>query len=168
MPDKRKLPSLYSDIIALYLKQCASALQKAYAGDPATRRLPFPGSLTRSGYTTMIPSFHRRMILYKDEKADMLVKLDLSVFSLFRAIKLAKRIEKSLVSSIAQPSESMLPLLQICDLVARSTETLLRRYCPSLGVGSIPLVQGIRLNPTWKAIPSKSAVKDRKADKGIF
>jgi len=46
---------------ALYLKQCAFALQKAYAGDPATRRLPFPGSLTRSGYPTIIPSFHRRM-----------------------------------------------------------------------------------------------------------
>lgn len=49
-----------------------------------------------------------------------------------------------------------------------STETLLRRYWPSVGVGSIPLVQGIRWNPTWKAIPSKSAVKDRKADKGFF
>lgn len=109
---------------ALYLKQCASALQKAYAGDSATRGLPFPGSLARSGYTTIIPSFHRRMRLYKDEKVDMLVKLDLSVFSLCRAIKLAKRRGKSIVSSIAQPSESMLPLLQICDLVARSTETL--------------------------------------------
>ncbi|GKV52323.1 hypothetical protein SLEP1_g58912 [Rubroshorea leprosula] len=38
------------------------AKKKAYAGDPATRRLPFPGSLTRSGYPTIIPSFPRRMI----------------------------------------------------------------------------------------------------------
>lgn len=36
--------------------------------------------------------------------------------------------------SIAQPSESMQPLLQICDLVARSTETLLRRYCPVVAI----------------------------------
>jgi len=72
---------------ALYLKQCGSSLQKAYAGDPSTGLLPFPVSLTRKGYPTIIPFFHRLMIYRKDEKADNSVQLYLSWFSLAKVIK---------------------------------------------------------------------------------
>jgi hypothetical protein len=47
----------------------------AYGGDEFVHPdNAVPVSLTRSGYPRIIPSHHRRMILKKDEKADMLVK----------------------------------------------------------------------------------------------
>lgn len=60
---------------ALYLKQCASSLQIAYGGIYTPGLLPVPVSLTRSGYPRIIPSFHRNLIMRKDEKADVLVKI---------------------------------------------------------------------------------------------
>lgn len=66
--------------LALYLK---ASLQKAYAGDKVKPELlPVPVSLTRSGYPRIIPSFHRRFILRKDDRATILVQLYLSFFSL--------------------------------------------------------------------------------------
>ncbi|KAF1856883.1 hypothetical protein Lal_00001785 [Lupinus albus] len=60
---------------ALYFKQAASSLMMAYGGDEFVHPdNAVPVSLTRSGYPRIIPSHHRRMILKKDEKADMLVK----------------------------------------------------------------------------------------------
>lgn len=61
--------------LLLYLKQAASSLMMAYGGDEFVHPdNAVPVSLTRSGYPRIIPSHHRRMILKKDEKADMLVK----------------------------------------------------------------------------------------------
>lgn len=58
---------------ALYLKQCASSLQTAYGGAPRPHiLLPIPVSLTRSGYPRIIPSLHRRLILKKDDRSDIL------------------------------------------------------------------------------------------------
>lgn len=60
---------------AFYFKQAASSLMMAYGGDEFVHPdNAVPVSLTRSGYPRIIPSHHRRMILKKDEKADMLVK----------------------------------------------------------------------------------------------
>ncbi|GAU19250.1 hypothetical protein TSUD_199310 [Trifolium subterraneum] len=60
---------------ALYLKQAASYLMMAYGGDEFVHPdNAVPVYLARSGYPRIIPSHHRRMILKKDEKADMLVK----------------------------------------------------------------------------------------------
>ncbi|QHN95457.1 NADH-ubiquinone oxidoreductase chain [Arachis hypogaea] len=59
--------------LLLYLKQAASSLMMAYGGDEFVHPdNAVPVSLTRSGYPRIIPSHHRRMILKKDEKADML------------------------------------------------------------------------------------------------
>lgn len=67
--------------LALYLKQCASSLPIAYGGDRRPHdRLPVPVSLTRSGFPRIIPFFIRRQMYKKDEKADMLVKIWLSLF----------------------------------------------------------------------------------------
>lgn len=75
---RRKSGALF---VALYLKQCASSLQKAYGGTKSPPDLlPFPVSLTRSGYPRIIPRFHRRMIYRRDDKADILVKIYLSFF----------------------------------------------------------------------------------------
>ncbi|KAG4911395.1 hypothetical protein JHK82_044116 [Glycine max] len=58
---------------AFYFKQAASSLMMAYGGDEFVHPdNAVPVSLTRSGYPRIIPSHHRRMILKKDEKADML------------------------------------------------------------------------------------------------
>lgn len=89
--------------VALYLKQCSSFLQKAYGGDPTTGLLPVPVALTRQGYRTIIPSFHRRMIFRKDDKADQLVQLSLSWFSLAKLIPLAPPISKGTFESIVSP-----------------------------------------------------------------
>lgn len=70
---------------------------KAYAGDPVKGLSPFPVSLTREGYPRIIPAFHRRMIYRKDEKADLLVQLYLSWFSLAKVIQLAKPITALIV-----------------------------------------------------------------------
>jgi len=69
--------------VALYLKQCASSLQLAYGGDKTPLSLlPVPVSLTRSGYPRIIPRFHRNIIFKRDERADVLVQMYLSFFSL--------------------------------------------------------------------------------------
>lgn len=65
---------------SLYLKQCSSSLQMAYGGIPKPPELlPVPVSLNRSGYPRIIPRFHRRMMMRKDDRADVLVKLYLSL-----------------------------------------------------------------------------------------
>lgn len=75
---------------ALYLKQCAVCLQQAYAGQKITS-VSTPVSLTRTGYPRIILSYHRRMIRKKDSKSDKLVQWYLSIFSISRAVLLAKR-----------------------------------------------------------------------------
>lgn len=61
---------------SLYLKQAAVCLQKAYAGVPQPKsQLPVPVSLTGSGLPRIIPSYHRKLILKKDERADTFVKI---------------------------------------------------------------------------------------------
>jgi len=89
---------------ALYLKQCASSLQKAYGGTKSPPDLlPFPVSLTRSGYPRIIPRFHRRMIYRRDDKADMLVKIYLSFLTVGRIIPLAKKVSRKTYESIITP-----------------------------------------------------------------
>lgn len=62
--------------LALYLKQALFCLWSRRPHD----RLPVPVSLTRSGFPRIIPSFIRRQKYKKDDKADMLVKIWLSLF----------------------------------------------------------------------------------------
>lgn len=84
------------------------SLQKAYAGDKVKPELlPVPVSLTRSGYPRIIPSFHRRWILRKDDRADIFVQLYLSFFSLSKILVLAKRVRKSTLTSIISPVDDI-------------------------------------------------------------
>lgn len=61
---------------ALYLKQCASSLRQAYGGvfTPPSL-LPFPVSLTRSGFPRIIPYFHLHLIYKRDERSDREVQV---------------------------------------------------------------------------------------------
>lgn len=55
---------------ALYYKQARTSLMMAYGSD--SRVVPsnmFPISLTRDGFPRVIPSFHRKMIYTRDERA---------------------------------------------------------------------------------------------------
>lgn len=135
--------------LALYLKQCSSSLQTAYGGVklPPTL-LPVPVSLTWSGYPRIIPSFHRRMMYRKDDRADMLVKIYLSFFSLAKIIELAKKVTKKTFKSIVSPwDDPDSVVLQVMDM--RETFVyLLKRYTPWLP--TIPLHQGMTWDPPRK------------------
>jgi len=138
---------------ALYLKQCSSSLQMAYGGDKFTHELlPVPVSLTRSGYPRIIPSFHRRFLYRKDEKADMLVKIFLSFFSLYRIVELAKKVDKSTFKSIISPWDDPDRVETTVSLIKEDMRDLLVRYTP--WIKDIPLNQGMSFDPSWKALPT--------------
>lgn len=89
---KRKSGLLFT---ALYLKQCAVALQRYYADNPIQKEtMSVSVSLTKSGIPRLIPVHHRYCIRCRDDRADYLVKLYLSWFGLARIIELAKPVSK--------------------------------------------------------------------------
>ncbi|TYH13103.1 hypothetical protein ES288_A06G118000v1 [Gossypium darwinii] len=154
----------------LYLKQCAVTLQQAYGGitpyDIHTK-LSVPMSLTRLGYPRIIPSFHRQQIYKRDDKADMLVKLYLSFFSLSRAIKLAKRISPSLFASITDPMSDVQKFAEVKDWLRGLICKLANRYLSQ--ALSRPLYQGISWEPTWKALPmDRKRPGQSRRERGIF
>lgn len=133
--------------VALYLKLCATSLQKAYAGDKVKPELlPVPVSLTRSGYPRIIPSFHRRWILRKDDRADILVQLYLSFLSLSKIIVLAKRVRKSTFTSIISPVDDIEAVTEVVSDMLGCLKDLMLRYVPR--VRDIPLYHGMSLDPT--------------------
>lgn len=131
-------------LVALYLKQAASSLRTAYGGvkvPPAL--LPFPISLTRSGYPRIIPSFHRLKIGKGDDEADRLVRMYLSFFSLYKVITLAKSVNDGLFSSIveAHPKDVARSIREYAASLGVTFPELLRRYVPD--ISSSPLHVGI-------------------------
>ncbi|KAK8539327.1 hypothetical protein V6N12_042956 [Hibiscus sabdariffa] len=93
-----KRPHAGALFTALYLKQCAVTLQQAYGG------------------------------ITPDDKADMLVKLYLSFFSLSRAIKLAKRISPSLFASITDPMSDVQKFAEVRDWLRGLIRKLANQY----------------------------------------
>lgn len=106
-------------------------------------------SLTRSGYPTIIPSTHPKMIIRKDEKADPLVKINLSYVC--RSIRLAKRLDRSSIVTPSQVTEEWKN--RIIDIV-RYSRYLMTRYCPT--IESMPLSLSFFLPGALRAIPSRS------------
>lgn len=140
---------------ALYLKQCSSSLQTYYGGcKKSPELLPVPISLTRSGCPRIIPSFHRRMIYKRDDKADPLVKLYLSFFTLSKLIKLCPKISKKTFQSITQPDQ----VASFIGIITEKIPNLVNRYLP--GVSTIPLNQGMKWVPTWKSLPTFKQMND--------
>ena len=137
---------------ALYLKQCSSALMKAYANDPIVGTSPFPVSLTRSGYPRIIPAFHRRIIYRKDERSDKVVQLYLTWFSVAKVIVLAKPITKETFRSITDLPKDMDSVRSVVGELKTHGMELIYRYLP--GISTIPIHQGISWEPTWKSVPN--------------
>lgn len=105
----------------------------------------------------IIPAFHRRSIYRKDDRSDTLVKIYLSFFSLSRLVELAPKMNRRTFQSIVQPSD--------LDMVQRTVgrikwkmPSLIARYLP--WVHTIPLEQGVRWIPTWKALPNHFTLAD--------
>lgn len=55
----------------------------------------------------IIPSFHRKLIIKQDDRADLLVKVYMSFFSLSQVICLAKRVDKNTLTSMVTKSYDM-------------------------------------------------------------
>lgn len=83
----------------------------------------------------------------------------ISVFSLCRAIRLAKRIDRYILKSIVTPSTGLPRQSQLINDIVALSKDLILRYCPSFL--STPLCQGVRWEKTWKARPSWRPVKRR-------
>ena len=142
--------------VALYLKQCAVCLMHYYLhNNPALLcDLSVPVSLTRKGIPRIIPAYHRKVISRRDTRADQLVKIFLSVFTLAKVIKLSKRVTQETFTSIGTPVADTQAVVRFARTVLfGAVPKLLTRYVPS--VTTIPLHQGMTWDPTWKAVASK-------------
>lgn len=143
---------------ALYLKQCSSSLQMSYGTLKFKHSLlPVPIALTRTGLPRIIPSFYRMRIRRRDDRADLLVQLYLSFFSLAKLIELAPKISSATFSSISTPATDLDSIVGFVSKVKTKMKSLFDRYCPF--IRSIPVYQGMEWVPTWKAIPTNSLVK---------
>lgn len=134
-----------------YLQQCNSSLMVAYGGD-RRKLLPTMVKLNRRGYPCIIPKFHRFVIYDKSERADKLVKFYLSMFSLFRALLVAKRVTRETFTSIVTPTPDVDRLTAFLAKFLLTRKDLLDLYTP--WINTIPLEQGIRFVPSYKSLPN--------------
>lgn len=144
---------------ALYLKQCGSCLQTAYGGvHTPPSQLPVFVALNRKGFPTIIPSFHRRKIIKRDDEADRLVQLYLSFFTINKIIKLAKKVSyENTLKSIVEPTDLEAASVW-CGEFRTHLRKLIVRYLPF--VSTIPLNQGMSWTPTWKSLPTHRRVRE--------
>ncbi|KMZ61076.1 hypothetical protein ZOSMA_54G00050 [Zostera marina] len=141
---------------AVYLKHCRVALQMSYGADIFTP-LPFPISLTRTGYPRIIPSFHRHLIRRRDSRSDVLVRLYMSVFSIGRIVKLAKVVSKSTYQSIVTPPDDMDRIRKTISSIKDKFKEIFPRYLPN--IHQIPLEQGVTWDTISKAYPNSNYLK---------
>lgn len=152
---------------ALYLKQCSSSLQMAYGGIPhEPSLLPVFVSLTRQGYPRIIPAHHRKMMYKKDQKADYLVKLYLSWFSLSKLIRLAPSVSKKTFESINKPVDKPNIVARVISEFTDNVDSLIKLYTP--WISEYPIFQGIIWEPTWKVTPNSEKEIDKKRPKSLF
>jgi hypothetical protein len=140
--------------LALYLKQCSVHLQQYYATtDP--RKLvrvsqAVSVSLTRSGLPRIIPKHHRHKITKRDDRADSLVRLWLTWFTLSRLIELAKPISRSTFQSMKDRPRNTDKLDDTVKVFAYHGHALLSKYLPRLPLHF--LYTGVRWEP--KSLPN--------------
>lgn len=152
---------------ALYLKQCSSSLQAAYGGKKHVPNVhPIFISLTRSGYPTIIPAFHRKMIYRRDDKADFLVRLYLSWFSLSKLVRLCPPVSAETFKSIITPVEDDSKVMRVVNELSDNFKSLIKTYMP--WISSIPVEQGFRWVPTWKALPNPCGEHRKTESKNLF
>lgn len=124
---------------------------------PVPNDLSVPVSLTGSGLPRIIPAFHRRMILRRDHVSDRLVQFYLSLFSINRIIPTTKKVTKSTFKSIVSPPRDPDSISEVVSELKCVLRSLTDRYLPR--VQHIPLHQGMRFMPTWKALPTQKVVQ---------
>lgn len=140
---------------ALYLKQCSTALMKYYASGRRCMDKNWSGtyvSLSRAGIPTITPYHHRHIIQNGGERADRLVRLYLSLFSICRVVKLAKPISKATFSTITDLVKDMQLVIEVMSEIKEKFSCIWPRYLPDLT--SIPCEKGFRWMPTWKSVPN--------------
>ncbi len=92
------------------------------------------------------------MMFRKDGRADSLVQLYLSFFSLSKVICLAPRVTKETFQSIVQPVGDVETAYSFVCEMKNDVRKLFLRYVPQ--IPSILLNQGLEFTPTWKDLPS--------------
>jgi len=97
----------------------------------------------------------------KDNRADMLVKFYLSLFSIYRTVVLAKKSSKGILDSIVQTLDApaVRNIKSFTDGFKESVPRLLRMYLPDLS--TIPMFLGITWEPTWSSLPTLRTLRSR-------
>ena len=147
--------------VALYLKQCSTSLMRYYSWEGDRSKLirssaSVSVSLTRSGLPRIIPPYHRKIITRRDHRADRIVRVYLSFFSLSKVIKLAKPISRSTFDSIIKPQGDIDRVKMVLQEVKESFPRLQRLYLP--WVHTIPCNLGLEWIPSWKILPNSRSV----------
>lgn len=138
---------------ALYLKQCSVLLQMFYGGVRTDVDHTVWVSTNRSGIPTIIPPHHRRLIMRRDEKSDILVKFYLSWFSLSKLFRRDRPFSRKNVASIEDMSKNRAGTQSMCmEWLNIHHARLLDRYLPQ--IRNIPINLGMRWIPTWKSVPN--------------
>lgn len=144
--------------VALYLKQCAVHLQRYHSVlDKSTlinSSASVSVSLTRCGLPRVIPKVHRHQISIRDDRSRYLVKLYLSLFSVCRIIKLAKKIDKSTFSSITSEHQDIGLVQEVLGIIKNASSYIIPKYLPF--IREIPLNKGFSWVPTWKSLPNQN------------
>lgn len=137
---------------ALYFKQCSTSLQRYYAGCYCkSDSLSCVVGLTRSGIPTVIPKYIRKIIRRRDDRADTWVRIYLSWFTIARMIELAPKVSSRLFKSITEPCKDIESAIEVTSMIKTHGPNLISKYLP--GIRSIPLLQGLKWEPTWKSVP---------------
>ena len=145
--------------MSLYLKAATVVLMKYYGDEPTLLGCPafypFPISLTQDGLPSIIPAFHRRVIWVKDHRASRVVKFYLSLFSVYRLIRIpTNRLHRW--NNIVGRRECFSDRSN-SDLLTRigsQVSSLMQRYAP--WYLTIPVHTGWRWIPAWVSIPEPS------------
>lgn len=82
----------------------------------------------------------------------------MTIFSLYRLIELAKKVDKTTLQSIVSPLSPQSEATEVCGELKVNLRRLFLRYVPQ--IFKIPLNQGISWVPTWKALPSSGLVRE--------
>ena len=139
---------------ALYLKTFWHALMVYYGGTfEKETRYSVSISLSRDGIPRCIPEFHRRMIRMRDCKADRLVQLYLSFFSISKLILLVRA--RYPLKGIARRVEVDELLEGLGELYEEFAVPLFERYIPSYL--KKPMEIGFRWRPTWSSVPNSGS-----------
>jgi hypothetical protein len=149
--------------VALYLKQCSVSLQRFYASTDKqlimNQSSSVSVSLSKTGIPRIIPKHLRFVIMRRDARADLLVKVLLTLFSLSRIIMLAKPVSKGLFKSITDPPKDLDLVLETLSVLKYNIVILTKTYVP--WIREIPLNKGFSWMPSWKSTPNLDTSKDK-------